>query len=264
MPMDVPADPGVSTGLPLPLVSKLQVCVETLPLDLSAEALRGLAGTLSVDEHARASRFKFDRDRNRFIAARGQLRIALGRCSGADASRIEFAYGPRGKPALAGDFAAAGLHFNLSHSEDLALLGVTTAGPVGVDLERVRRLPEFDLLVSRFFSARERVGFLALPADQKPTAFFKLWTRKEAWLKATGEGISEALGQVEVTFLPAQPAQLLSLPDGTQDVNDWSLHEVVVPAGFVAAVAVRGAAVQLYPFPGRNDTTVAPHPPYSG
>jgi 4'-phosphopantetheinyl transferase len=155
---------------------------------------------------------------------------------------LEFCYGPQGKPALAGVWSASGWHFNLAHSLDLALLAVTRSGPVGVDVERIRPLRDVDQLVSRFFSPRESAAFQALPAEQKPDAFFRLWTRKEAWLKATGEGIAESLGRVEVSFLPGEPARLLSLPGGPAALSGWRLHDLDPGPGFIAALAVVAGA----------------------
>ena len=219
-----------------------------LRLDLPTDTLRALAATLAPDEAARAARYSHDRERHRFIAARGQLRAALGRCLATDPARLEFTYSPQGKPALAGDFGRKALHFNLSHSRDLALLGVTRAGPIGVDVEQIRRLSDFDGLVSRFFSARERAGFAAVPEDQRPVVFFNLWTRKEAWLKATGEGLGGGLETVEVSFLPGEPARWLNLPGGTEAMARWSLQALPAPDGFAAAVAVESPDVQALPW----------------
>ena len=146
---------------------------------------------------------------------------------------------------LAGGSIATGLHFNLSHSEDWALLAVTTAGPVGVDVEHVRPLRDFDALVERFFSAREKAVFLSLTKERKPDAFFRLWTRKEAWLKATGEGLGGGLDRVEVTFLPGDPVRFVALPPGGGEVAEWSLAEAPAPPGFAAAVAVRRPGIQV-------------------
>jgi len=224
--------------------------VALLRLDLSPATLGELAATLTPEEHTRAARYLADLHRNRYIAARGQLRVCLAGCLSAAPAALEFAYSPTGKPALAGTFANAGLQFNLSHSENLALFAVTRAGPVGVDIERVRRLRDFDLLVSRFFSPRERAAFLLLPEEQKPDAFFRLWTRKEAWLKATGEGLAGGLDKVEVTFLAGEPARLLSLPGDDTTAAGWSLHDLTAPAGFAAAVAVGSPGAQPGPFRG--------------
>lgn len=213
------------------------VRVWVLPLKLAPDPLARAQRLLAPDEAERADRFTFQDGRHRAIAGRGQLRAILGRCLGADPAALQFAYGPRGKPALAGPWSGAGWHFNLAHSGDLALLAVTRSGPVGVDVERIRPVTDASRLVSRFFSRREDAAFRALSEDQKPAAFFRLWTRKEAWLKATGEGIAESLGQVEVSFLPGEPARLLGLPGGPEVLSRWRLHDVDSPPGSVAALA---------------------------
>lgn len=225
--MDCMDDPGHS-----------RVHLWSLSLSLPPTALAQAASLLAPSEAARAARFRFEGGRARAIAARGQLRAILGRCLGAEPAGLEFGYGPRGKPALAGVWSGSGWHFNLAHSSELALLAVTRSGPVGVDVERIRPLREVDQLVSRFFSPREDAVFQGLAAEQKPEAFFRLWTRKEAWLKATGEGITESLGRVEVSFLPGEPARLLSLPEGAAALSAWRLHDLDPGPGFVAALAV--------------------------
>jgi 4'-phosphopantetheinyl transferase len=193
--------------------------VWALTLRISLEALRRLAYTLSPDEVERAERFRFDLDRQRFIAGRGLLRRILGRYLSAEPSDIEFDYGPNGKPSLAGDFARSGLIFNLAHCEDLALVAVIRRGMIGVDVERVRSLPDADDLASRFFSPRERSRYRDCQFGKRPAAFFNIWTRKEAWLKATGEGIGCELDKVE-------PADLCRL------------HDLAPAAGFAGALAL--------------------------
>jgi 4'-phosphopantetheinyl transferase len=150
---------------------------------------------------------------------------------------LEFAYSDRGKPRLGGHFAGDPLQFNLSHCEDSALLAVTLDSPIGADLEHVRYIPDAELLVDRFFSPREHALFHALPAEKQPLAFFNLWTRKEAWLKATGEGISERLREVEVSFLPGEPARFMALPGDAGEVERWHLHSFTVIPGYAAAAA---------------------------
>jgi 4'-phosphopantetheinyl transferase len=206
-------------------------------LDLPSEALARFTGLLSQEEHARATRFRFERHRNRFIAARGVLRSILATHVGPAPDELQFEYGPNGKPGLTGCLAQGGLCFNLAHSEDLALIAVTHLGPIGVDLEYVRPMADADELVARFFSVRENARFETLPANQKDAAFFNLWTRKEAWLKATGDGIGHLLNRVEVTFLPGEPAQLLALPEKAGLSRDWILRELIPAKGFVGAVA---------------------------
>jgi 4'-phosphopantetheinyl transferase len=218
------------------------VHVWTLALDLPAASLAEFASTLSSDERERAARFRFEYHRNRFTAGRGQMRAILGRCLQTSPDRVAFTYGPHGKPALTDASGADTLQFNLAHSADLALLAVTRTGPIGVDVEHVRVLADADHLVARFFSARESALFRSLPDDQKTAAFFNLWTRKEAWLKATGRGITQSLNAVEVAFLPGEPARFLSLPGGPEAAAGWRLDALAPAPGFAAALATRARA----------------------
>jgi 4'-phosphopantetheinyl transferase len=193
---------------------------------------------LSDEEGQRASRFRFEQHRNRYIVGRATLRQILGAYLNNPPEKFDFEYGNHGKPTLASRNGAQTLEFNLAHSDALALIAVSQAGPVGVDVEQVRPLKDADELVKRFFSPRENSAFQKLSSEQKPQAFFNLWTRKEAWLKATGDGIAHHLNRVEVSFLPGEPAQLLSLPDNLGSETNWSLRELNPAPGFTAAVAL--------------------------
>lgn len=223
----------------------VEVHVRAAWLAVGADTLDALAATLSASERKRAGRFHFERHRNRFMAGRGLLRMLLGRYLQTAPERIQFTYGPQGKPALAGPFAQAGLEFNMAHTQDLALFAVTRAGPVGIDVEEVRSLADAEELVARFFSGRESAAFRKLPEEQKPPAFFNLWTRKEAWLKATGEGIVHSLHRVEVSFLPGEPARLLSLPEPLARSAHWGLHDLAPAPGFAAALAIAAGEARL-------------------
>jgi 4'-phosphopantetheinyl transferase len=207
-------------------------------LDLSIETLAYFACTLSEQEQQRAARFHFDKHHNRFIAGRGILRSLLASYLDCAPDEVQFVYGANGKPALAGQFAESRLHFNLAHSENLALIAVTLLGAVGIDVEEIRPVSDADELVERFFSPRENAQFQQLSTEQKDVAFFNLWTRKEAWLKATGEGIGHSLNRVEVTFLPGEAASLLALPEGVLSKDEWVLRELLPAGGFVGAVAL--------------------------
>src|SRR5581483_7473345 len=157
-----------------------EVQIWAAPLVQAKERQSELARTLSPDETARAERFHFDRDRNRFIAGRGLLRAILGRYLGLKPAQLAFEYTVRGKPAVHSSCGNHALHFNLAHSDDLALFALTSICRLGIDVERIRPLSDADGIANRFFSARESEGLRILPAAQKPAAFFNLWTRKEA------------------------------------------------------------------------------------
>lgn len=170
-----------------------------------------------------------ERDRNRYIRARGALRLLLGDCLGAAPESLRFAYGPLGKPALAAP--AIPLHFNVSHAGDLALIAVCQGRPVGVDVEQIRLDYGGEAIAERFFSPGERAWLLRLPPSQQTTGFFRLWTRKEAYLKARGEGIWRDLAGFDVSQSPPEPVW----PDGA-----WFLHDLAPAPGYCAAVAVEG------------------------
>ena len=156
--------------------------------DESDEAVARLRATLSPDEEERADSFYFERDRRRFVVGRGVLRVLLGRYVGCAPEDVVFRYGASGKPELAGD-AAAGLHFNLAHTEGLALCAITRVGPVGVDVERVRELPDWQYIAATCFSPSERQRVDSAAPSERRLEFFRAWTRQEAALKATGVGL---------------------------------------------------------------------------
>lgn len=228
------------------LLENTDVHIWAAPLDIPSDALSRLTATLSPPEQERAARFRFEQHRNPFVAAHGLLRLLLSRYLQTEPSAVQFAYGAHGKPSLAARGASSGLHFNLTHSENLALLAVTRAAPLGVDVEQIRMPADADQLVARFFSARENAAFQSLPAAQKPVAFFNLWTRKEAWLKATGEGIGYLLNRVEVSFLSNEPARLLALPDNSAPLTHWALHDLSPAPGFAAALAIAHPTARLH------------------
>ena len=215
-----------------------EVHVWRIALDPPPPCVEGLGLHLTPEETARANRYLQPGDRERFIAGRGWLRSILGRYLGADPARLEIRYGPRGKPELAGDCS---ISFNLAHSRDLGLLAVTEGRQVGIDLEAVRPMPDAGPIATRFFSASERSTWLALPEADRNEAFFRCWTRKEAFLKATGMGLSMPLDQFDVTLGPGAPARLIAVREQPEEAGRWVLREIDVGPGFIAALAVEGA-----------------------
>lgn len=210
-------------------------------LDRPAAQLDQLYSTLSEDERIRAQRFHFERDRQHFIAARGVLRAILGRYLEREPVELEFDYSPKGKPALAD--ANSSLEFNVSHSNGLALYAVTRDRPLGVDLEYLRPLPNANRLAQRFFSPGEYAILTSLPTEFQQIAFFKGWTRKEAYLKATGEGLGGLQG-VEVTLTPDEPPVLLRLPSDVPPQN-WRLYDLAPHPNYIGALAVEAQNLQL-------------------
>lgn len=225
-----------------PSLAPDEVHVWAASLSVPTAVLAALSITLSAEERERAARFKFDLHRNRFIVGRGILRELLGRYTGANPEELDFAYADHGKPQLT---SGSDLQFNLAHSDDIGLFAFSRHGPLGVDVEQVRRINNVDDLVARFFSARENDLFQKLSDDQKPGAFFNLWTRKEALLKATGEGITGGLNRVEVTFLEDEAARLLAIDGNPVPARDWILSSLAPAPGFVGAVAVQSTHIKV-------------------
>lgn len=226
--------------LPAPIDLTLlpnDVHVWRIDLDQPEAKLQQLAATLSSDESARAQRFYFPEHRQRFIAGRGSLRTILSGYLGIAAKEVQFDYEPRGKPFLASKFADSGLAFNLSHSQNLALCAVSKNRQLGIDLEYIRPISDLEALAKRFFLPGEYELVRSLPVEQKPAVFFRYWTCKEAYLKATGEGIAQ-LEQIEISLTPTEPAKL-------QTTQDWSLLELVPANNYAAAVAVAGFGCDL-------------------
>ena len=216
-----------------------EIHVWWVSLQLPAADLHTLAQTLAPDEHARVSRLYFARDRRRFIAGRGLLRTILSRYLGAAPGQLQLCYGPRGKPALATP-GGSRLRFNLSHSHDLALLAVTRYREIGVDLEYVRPSAAGDQIAARYFSLKEQEQLQGLPAHEKLMGFWNCWTRKEAFIKACGDGLFRSLDQFDVSLAPGAPAQLLFVRGDPSATDRWSLHALPAPRGYVAAIAVEG------------------------
>jgi 4'-phosphopantetheinyl transferase len=210
------------------------------------DRLSAFQSTLSPDERERAERFVFGLHRNHYIAGRGILRAILASYLDLNPAKIQFAYTPRAKPFLADMPGAGAHHFNIAHSEGLVLVAISQVCEIGVDVERIRPMPDAHDIASHFFSPREKAQLNGLPTDQVPPAFFNLWTRKEACLKATGEGITELLPLTEVSFLPGEPAQLHSLWGDPKEAGQWTLEDLTPAPGYAAALAAPARDLQLH------------------
>lgn len=207
-------------------------------LEASSEQLTAYEQLLSCDERERAARFCFPRDRDRYVVGRGLLRVILARYLGIAPLELRFAYNAYGKPELATEGGAQSLRFNLSHSHGLVLYAVARGRELGVDIERVRPEMATEAIARHFFSPQEVRALMALPPHARTDAFFRCWTRKEAYLKARGEGLSLPLDSFEVSLAPGEPAVLLRAPGPPQECDRWSLRDVPVPRGYAAAIAV--------------------------
>jgi 4'-phosphopantetheinyl transferase len=203
-------------------------------LDFEPASLRRFEITLSTDEKARAERFHFPRDRNAFVATRGILRELLGRYAGRAPSELVFDYGERGKPSLRGA-PSQPIQFNVSCSQGLALLAFAIGRSVGIDVELIR--PSFAgvEIAERYFAQQEIEELRALPPSLLAEGFFHCWARKEAYVKARGEGLQIPLRSFRVSLTPGQPERLESA-----DCARWSLHSITPDANYVGALVVEG------------------------
>jgi 4'-phosphopantetheinyl transferase len=222
-------------------------------LDLPAEQLPALESVLSDSERARALRFLFDRDRRRFVAAHAALRSILGRCTATDARAIEFSYSALGKPDLAGALERIGIRFNLSHSAALALIAVTRERAVGVDVEYLGREVSHEAIAERFFSERERRDLTSFAPALRKRAFLDCWTRKEAFIKASGEGLFRGLTTFDVSLEPGEGPRQLIVRNDPEDAARWKLHALDPAPGFTGAVVVDGELTRLTRFQWRPD-----------
>ncbi|MCS6806443.1 MAG: 4'-phosphopantetheinyl transferase superfamily protein [Acidobacteriota bacterium] len=204
-----------------------------------------LRSLLASDEQQRADRFHFEKDRRQFIVARGVLRTLLAGYLNIEPGQIRFCYSRYGKPQLDGDDPNNLLRFNLSHSHGLALMAFALNRELGIDVEWLRADLACDDIAKRFFSPAEQAALRALPAAQRLQGFFNCWTRKEAYIKAIGTGLSMPLDQFDVSLAPGEPARLLAVRSQPSQMQRWSLEALDLGPDFAAAVAVEGHGWQL-------------------
>ena len=224
-------------SVPPPLTG-LDVHVWRVALDRPSASVAALAGLLSAEEMDRAARFVFERDRRRYIVARAALRQLIARYVGRAPDSVPFRYGKFGKPRLDG---RSGPAFNVSHSEECALIAVSRRGALGVDIEAIRELRDAEDIATRFFAPGEVARLMALPAAVRTGAFFTCWTRKEAYLKALGSGLAKPLDAFEVTFGAGEPPRLTVLGD-REETARWTVHDLRPVDGFAAALVTRTTA----------------------
>ena len=197
--------------------------------------------TLEEQELDRASRFHFEKHRRHFIAGRGVLRQLLSQYLGTKPEQLRLSYGAYGKPALNGEHKDSRLRFNMSHSHEVALFAFAEDRELGVDVEHIRTDFASEEVARRFFSRREVETFNALPQHDQVAAFFKCWTRKEAFIKVIGKGLSQPLDKFDVTL--GQPAALLWVSG--DDASRWSLYDLEVGGDYAGALAVEGQVSRI-------------------
>ena len=239
------------------IIADNEVHVWRAQLELPSSYVQRLRGILTDDELDRANRFFLEIDRQRFIAARGTLRSILSRYITIYPGHLRFYYNQYGKPFLAPEFSSTLLNFNLSHSGSMALFAITRNMEIGVDVERVRSDFEYEEIAKRFFSVNEVATLLMIPTEKRLEAFYNCWTRKEAYIKAHGKGLSLPLDSFDVSFAPGEPPMLLITKDEPQERSFWTLLDLKPGPGYTGALAVKGTGCrfrywewnQLYPLP---------------
>jgi 4'-phosphopantetheinyl transferase len=222
-----------------------EIHVWAVRLDPPPGQVERLGRSLATGEWERANRFRFDKHRRQYVVGRGALRTLLAGYLGERPEAIRFRYGPRGKPFLEAPLDAGGLQFNLSNSDELALVGFVIGSEIGVDVEYLRSMPDCEQISERFFSESERRVLRGIPGPRKEEAFFNCWTRKEAYLKAVGEGLAAPLDSFDVTLAPGDPPRMLTLEGDAGRAARWFFHHLVPAEKYVGALAIEGGAWEV-------------------
>lgn len=224
----------------MPSLQRGAVDVWRIALDDEDDRLDRFRRMLEPHELDRGGRFHFEKHRRHFIIARGFLRSVIARYLGSQPESLRFIYGVYGKPALASEH---GLRFNLSHSNEVALLAVTLDAELGVDVEHIRADFASEDIARRFFSRAEVETFNSLTREEQVAAFFRCWTRKEAYIKAIGKGLSQALDEFDVTLAPdVAPALLQTMDD---DASRWLMEDIDVGEGYAGALVVERPVAEV-------------------
>ena len=207
-------------------------------LEIHPHQIEPLERTLSSTEHERAQRFRFPQHRRRFVVRRGVLRDVLGRYLSVAPERIEFEKNRYGKLSVIGQETPNEIRFNLSHSADLATIALTRGREVGVDIEQIKPERATSQIARRFFASSETKAITALPSDEQTVAFFRCWTRKEAYIKAKGQGLSLPLSSFEVTVAANQPPALQQVSGDSDEILRWTMGTFDPGPSFLGAFVV--------------------------
>ena len=222
-----------------------EVHVWRVRLDYGRAVVQTARAILSADEVARADRFKFDEHRDRFTIARAALRRLLGAYLGIEPAAIQFHTTRHGKPFVKHLLHGEELCFNLSHSHDMALVGFTIRRRIGVDIEHLRRIVDMESIARHFFAEPEVESLFNLPQPLRHTAFLHCWTRKEAYIKAIGEGLSHPLDQFCVNLVPGEPPRLLSNERDPDAVHRWRYADIDADPDYLGSLIVESAGGQV-------------------
>ena len=226
-------------------LSSGEVHVWRAELEQPPELLESFLRILDEDERLRANRFHFEKHRRHFVVGRGFLRTLLARYLNRQPHELSFSYSEYGKPALHAQHSNTRLRFNASHSHELALFAFVLDHEIGVDVEYIKRDFATEDIALRYFSRSEVETFTKLPKEEQPPAFFRCWTRKEAYIKAIGEGLSHPLDEFDVTFAPGEAAALLRVQRDPEAIGRWSMFDLEVGSEYAAALAVNGPVATL-------------------
>jgi 4'-phosphopantetheinyl transferase len=233
------------TSRPLQLSAR-DVHIWTISTKASDAMVGRLERILAKDEIDRALRFRFRHLRDSFVLVRGFLRHLLGQYLDLNPANICFSYGDKGKPTLCSEST---LQFNLTHSNGIAAIALTSDCQIGIDLEHMRRMHDMQQLADRYFCAEEAAEIMSLPPNDRERAFFRCWTRKEAYIKAIGDGLSIPLDSFRVTVQHDADARLIHAEGDSGAAKTWTLHDLVLATGYAAAVAYhdRQRSVSIFP-----------------
>ena len=227
-------------AVPGRMSSSNEVHVWRLLLNEHYSQVESLKEFLSEDELLRSGKFHFEKDQNSFIIARGILRMILGGYLGMKPNELSFEYTSSGKPVLVHNNGDDKISFNLSHSTDVVLYAVTLNRNVGIDVESIRDTVDVVQIANRFFSASEIQSLDCIPEKQRPEKFFQYWTRKEAFLKATGEGVSFPMEQCNVSLVNGNFLSPIELYGENSENSRWYVRDLFPGDGYVAAIAIEG------------------------
>jgi len=225
-----------SPAIPGGPIGSNEIHVWLAPLDLPFFEIEQLSKLLSPDELGRAFHFRFDKDQHRFIAARGILRQLLGNYLETDPVSIAFNYGSNGKPSL----ASGHLSFNISHSDSFALYAIARTVAVGIDIEFIREDVATSTIAGRFFSASEIHTLKMTGKENQAKTFFQYWTRKEAFLKAIGEGVSFPMERCDVSQINGTVLSSAEIENDHDEYSNWFIQDLFPTDGYAAAIAVKG------------------------
>jgi 4'-phosphopantetheinyl transferase len=226
-------------------LSENEVHVWRASLEVTNHEYSTMRGVLSAEEREHALRFAFEKDRRRWVVAHGVLRMLLSSYLLIDPANLRFSSNPYGKPSVAPPPGEDRLQFNMAHSVDLALYAFSYGQRIGIDVEYMRKNVEYEQLARSYFSPREYTTLKTLPPPVQHEAFYLCWSRKEAYLKGIGKGLSISLATFDVSLVPGEPAALLASQEDSDAPGIWLLYDLAPGVNYAGALAVEGISKQI-------------------